>query len=65
MLPGSIAATDNTRTTRPPAGARHGARQEGQPRKSASAFADFVGYEDGRTIMKRYGFLLPGESLAR
>jgi molybdate transport system substrate-binding protein len=29
---------------------------------SAKAFADFVGSPDGREIMNRYGFLLPGES---
>lgn len=28
-------------------------------------FAEFVGGADGRAIMKRYGFLLPGETLAR
>ena len=28
----------------------------------ARAFLDFVGSEAGRTIMKRYGFLLPGEN---
>jgi len=29
------------------------------------AFAEFVGSKEGRTIMKRYGFLLPGEVLAQ
>jgi molybdate transport system substrate-binding protein len=28
-------------------------------------FADFVSSADGRAIMKRYGFLLPGETVAR
>lgn len=28
-------------------------------------FSEFVGSADGRTIMKKYGFLLPGETLAR
>ncbi len=31
----------------------------------ARAFAAFVNSEDGRTIMKRYGFLLPGETVAQ
>jgi molybdate transport system substrate-binding protein len=30
----------------------------------ARDFANFVNSEDGRNIMKRYGFLLPGESVA-
>jgi molybdate transport system substrate-binding protein len=30
----------------------------------ARAFLDFVGSEAGRAIMRRYGFLLPGETLA-
>jgi len=42
-----------------------GSREEGRPRKHANGFAEFVGSEEGRVIMKRYGFLLPGESLAR
>lgn len=29
----------------------------------AKGFADFVGSPEGRTIMKKYGFLLPGETL--
>jgi len=33
------------------------------PPADARAFAAFVGSEEGRAIMKRYGFLLPGESL--
>ncbi|WP_394849287.1 molybdate ABC transporter substrate-binding protein [Pendulispora brunnea] len=41
-----------------------GSREEGRPRKHASGFADYVGSEEGRAIMKRYGFLLPGESPA-
>ncbi|WP_394838817.1 molybdate ABC transporter substrate-binding protein [Pendulispora rubella] len=41
-----------------------GSREEGRPRKHASGFADFVSSEEGRAIMKRYGFLLPGESPA-
>jgi molybdate transport system substrate-binding protein len=32
---------------------------------AASAFADWVGSEKGRTIMRSYGFLLPGESIAK
>ncbi len=34
----------------------------GKPNE-ARAFVDFVGSEAGRAIMRRYGFLLPGESL--
>jgi molybdate transport system substrate-binding protein len=30
----------------------------------ARAFVDFVGSEKGRAIMRRYGFLLPGETLS-
>ncbi len=33
------------------------------PRAEATAFAAYVSSEDGRSIMKRYGFLLPGENL--
>jgi len=40
-----------------------GAREDGKPREQARAFAAFVNSEEGRGIMKRYGFLLPGESL--
>jgi molybdate transport system substrate-binding protein len=29
----------------------------------ARRFADFLGGEEGRAIMRRYGFLLPGERL--
>jgi molybdate transport system substrate-binding protein len=32
--------------------------------EAAMAFADFVGGEEGREIMRRFGFLLPGETLA-
>lgn len=32
-------------------------------RELAKGFADFVGSPEGRTIMKKYGFLLPGETL--
>ncbi len=34
-------------------------------RASASAFAEWVAAEKGRTIMRSYGFLLPGESIAK
>jgi molybdate transport system substrate-binding protein len=34
-------------------------------RATATAFADWVGSEKGRTIMRSYGFLLPGESIAK
>lgn len=39
---------------------RHGKNSE-----AGKAFTDFVGSPDGRAIMKRYGFLLPGEVLAQ
>jgi molybdate transport system substrate-binding protein len=32
---------------------------------SGKQFAEFVASADGRAIMKRYGFLLPGETIAR
>jgi molybdate transport system substrate-binding protein len=35
----------------------------GSKRNEAQAFLDFVSSEGGRAIMRRYGFLLPGESL--
>jgi molybdate transport system substrate-binding protein len=34
----------------------------GQNRVGGQAFADFVDSETGRTVMRRYGFLLPGET---
>lgn len=34
-------------------------------REAASAFATWVGSDRGRTIMRSYGFLLPGESMAK
>lgn len=37
----------------------------GKNRTGGSAFARFVGSPRGRSIMRRYGFLLPGETLAR
>lgn len=33
-------------------------------REAATAFTEFVASEDGRAIMRRFGFLLPGETLA-
>jgi molybdate transport system substrate-binding protein len=36
---------------------------KGERRAVAKGFAEFVGSPEGRTIMKRYGFLLPGETL--
>jgi molybdate transport system substrate-binding protein len=43
----------------------HGAPEAKDARiPDARAFAQFVGSEDGRVIMKRFGFLLPGESLS-
>jgi len=33
------------------------------PAADARAFAAYVGSDEGRALMKRYGFLLPGESL--
>ncbi len=36
----------------------------GSNRAGGAAFARFVNAEGGRAIMRRYGFLLPGESLA-
>jgi molybdate transport system substrate-binding protein len=35
---------------------------KGGKTNEARAFVDFVGSEAGRTIMRRYGFLLPGET---
>jgi molybdate transport system substrate-binding protein len=37
----------------------------GGNRAGGDAFARFVGSEPGREVMRRYGFLLPGETLAR
>ncbi len=34
------------------------------PSESARRFVAFVGTEDGRAVMRRYGFLLPGEAAA-
>ena len=39
--------------------------RHGQSRAGGDAFARFVGSEPGREVMRRYGFLLPGETLAR
>src|SRR5260221_559105 len=35
-----------------------------RPRDEARAFGAFVGSDDGRAIMRRFGFLLPGEQTA-
>jgi molybdate transport system substrate-binding protein len=35
-----------------------------ESRDAALRFTDFVSSEEGRAIMRRYGFLLPGESIA-
>ena len=37
----------------------------GQGQVAGRAFAGFVSSDEGRVIMKRYGFLLPGESVTR
>jgi molybdate transport system substrate-binding protein len=37
----------------------------GANRKGGESFAGFVSSEAGRTVMRRYGFLLPGENLVR
>jgi molybdate transport system substrate-binding protein len=37
----------------------------GQAPDAGKRFGEFVASPEGRTIMKRYGFLLPGEALAR
>jgi molybdate transport system substrate-binding protein len=37
---------------------------KGTKANEARAFVDFVSGEAGRTIMRRFGFLLPGESLS-
>ncbi len=37
---------------------------KGAKRNEARSFVEFVGSEPGRAIMRRYGFLLPGESVA-
>ncbi|MBM4363296.1 MAG: molybdate ABC transporter substrate-binding protein [Deltaproteobacteria bacterium] len=37
----------------------------GENREGGDAFARFVNSEDGRAVMRRYGFLLPGETLVR
>ena len=39
-----------------------GERGLGKQEKGARAFAAFVGSDEGRAIMRRYGFLLPGEA---
>jgi molybdate transport system substrate-binding protein len=39
--------------------------RRGKDRGAALAFARYVGSPAGRAIMQRYGFLLPGEELAR
>lgn len=41
-----------------------GGSKGGKPNE-ARAFVEFVGSEPGRAIMRRYGFLLPGEDAAR
>lgn len=43
----------------------HGAPEaKGARENDARAFVAFVGSEPGRAVMRRYGFLLPGESLS-
>lgn len=37
----------------------------GRDREGGAAFARFVSSESGRAVMRRYGFLLPGEDLVR
>jgi molybdate transport system substrate-binding protein len=37
--------------------------KRGADTKAAREFASFVGAKDGREIMKRYGFVLPGEAI--
>lgn len=37
----------------------------GKNRQGGEAFARFVNSEQGRTVLRRFGFLLPGESLVR
>jgi molybdate transport system substrate-binding protein len=37
----------------------------GSQRAGGEAFARFAGSEPGRAVMRRYGFLLPGEALAK
>lgn len=39
--------------------------KNGKNAEAGKAFTEFVGSSDGRAIMKRYGFLLPGEVLAQ
>ena len=39
--------------------------RRGKDRTAALAFARYVNSPAGRAIMQRYGFLLPGEELAR
>jgi molybdate transport system substrate-binding protein len=41
------------------------AESKGALEPVARSFTAFVGSEDGRAIMKKYGFLLPGESVIR
>jgi hypothetical protein len=38
---------------------------DGKADASARRFTAYVGSPDGREVMKRYGFLLPGESVAK
>jgi len=38
---------------------------KGAKRNEARSFVEFVGSEPGRAIMRKYGFLLPGETIAR
>jgi molybdate transport system substrate-binding protein len=41
------------------------AESKGELEPVARSFTAFVGSEDGRAIMKKFGFLLPGESIIR
>jgi molybdate transport system substrate-binding protein len=38
--------------------------RHGQDAAAGRTFADFVGSREGRAVMQRYGFLLPGEAVA-
>jgi molybdate transport system substrate-binding protein len=42
-----------------------GAATQGAHIPAAKSFAAFVSSDEGRTIMRKYGFLLPGESMAK
>lgn len=42
-----------------------GGKRSGPPRPEATAFAEYVSSKAGRAIMKKYGFLLPGEAMSQ